>query len=497
MYKKLISLIILLQCATSTLFAANYMTFTAEDYMCSFKIENHGGNDPDIQYSQDDGETWDKLSDGVIIYLPKIGDKVLLKGNNPGGFNQNLDVYTSFVLEKPIAASGSIMSLIDGEGESLVIPNSHCFCELFDDCSDLTKAPELPATTLTDHCYYGLFNFCRNLRQAPELPAEQLAPGCYGSMFFGCYELESAPELPATHLAYDCYSYMFEACSTLTKAPKLPAMELAPSCYESMFASCANLKEAPELPATTLASDCYILMFAECDSLKQAPALPATELAFQCYWGMFSHCTGLTQAPRLPARKMEYGCYGNMFYSCTSLTQAPELPATQMAQYCYEQMFMCCSSLTKAPDLPASNPYDACYTDMFRLCPNLSSILVNFSGWDNTATISWVLDVAPTGTFYCPSALPEEYGISRIPEGWDVVHIDVGVDGIDADAPWSIHTSDLTIFVTGAQTDVEVYNLTGSLIVKEKANKEETKLTMSHKGVYIVKIGNKSQKVEL
>ena len=60
-------------------------------------------------------------------------------------------------------------------------------------------------------------------------------------MFQGCSNLTTAPELPATTLAPGCYCNMFEGCSNLTTAPELPATTLAPSCYKMMFCYCSSL----------------------------------------------------------------------------------------------------------------------------------------------------------------------------------------------------------------------------------------------------------------
>ena len=86
-------------------------------------------------------------------------------------------------------------------------------------------------------------------------------------MFNGCSSLTSAPELPATNLAYECYKCMFQDCTSLTSAPELPVTNLAHSCYYGMFYGCSSLVNAPELPATNLAEDCYSYMFADCTSL--------------------------------------------------------------------------------------------------------------------------------------------------------------------------------------------------------------------------------------
>ena len=60
-----------------------------------------------------------------------------------------------------------------------------------------------------------MFSGCTNLTTAPELPATTLVSGCYRGMFFGCISLTRAPELPATTLANYCYSNMFRACTNL------------------------------------------------------------------------------------------------------------------------------------------------------------------------------------------------------------------------------------------------------------------------------------------
>ena len=60
-------------------------------------------------------------------------------------------------------------------------------------------------------------------------------------MFYRCTSLTKAPELPATTLAESCYNRMFYRCTSLTKAPELPATNLAKSCYSEMFCGCSNL----------------------------------------------------------------------------------------------------------------------------------------------------------------------------------------------------------------------------------------------------------------
>ena len=146
-----------------------------------------------------------------------------------------------------------------------------------------------------------------------------MASYCYSSMFYNCTSLTKAPALPATTLVTSCYSYMFYGCTSLTQAPELPATTLATSCYSAMFKCCTSLTQAPELPATTFKTGCYSSMFYNCTSLTKAPALPATTLVTNCYSYMFYGCTSLTQVPALPATTLAIGCYSNMFYGCSKI----------------------------------------------------------------------------------------------------------------------------------------------------------------------------------
>jgi hypothetical protein len=98
-------------------------------------------------------------------------------------------------------------------------------------------------------------------------------------MFRNCTSLTTAPELPATTLAYGCYRNMFSGCSSLTTAPELSATTLANDCYESMFRGCTSLETAPELPATTLADYCYYYMFAGCIKLNTITCLAVNRIS--------------------------------------------------------------------------------------------------------------------------------------------------------------------------------------------------------------------------
>lgn len=95
-----------------------------------------------------------------------------------------------------------------------------------------------------------------------------MAEDCYNYMFYNCTNLTVAPSLPATTLSKGCYRNMFYGCTNLTVAPSLPATTLSDYCYEYMFGSCTNLIAIPILPATTLKNYCYRYMFYGCTNIK-------------------------------------------------------------------------------------------------------------------------------------------------------------------------------------------------------------------------------------
>ena len=95
-------------------------------------------------------------------------------------------------------------------------------------------------------------------------------------MFEGCTSLTTAPELPATELAAYCYLSMFRDCTSLVNAPVLPATTLKNRCYGEMFRGCTSLVNAPVLPATTLGAYCYVSMFRDCSNLSYIKAMFTT-----------------------------------------------------------------------------------------------------------------------------------------------------------------------------------------------------------------------------
>ena len=355
--------------AETTQSPTGWLTFSSAEPF-TIGVNNATKNWDGTLYYSTDTTTWSEWNGTAAIasaehegeqriYMSGSGNSVITDGNKWLFTGSN------------IACTGNIENLLDYEivsnGEHPVM-GEYCYRSMFNGCTALTTAPELPATTLAGNCYAYMFYNCTALTTAPKLPATTLADSCYYSMFERCSSLTTAPELPATTLASDCYNCMFELCTSLTTAPELPATTLASACYQCMFYDCTALTMTPKLPATTLASNCYRSMFNGCSAITTAPELPATTLADYCYAYMFQDCAGLVTAPNLPATTMADTCYRAMFYNCASLTNAPELPATTLASSCYRHMFYGCTSLITIPKLPATTLATYCYYYMFYGC---------------------------------------------------------------------------------------------------------------------------------
>ena len=164
--------------------------------------------DGTVEYSTDKNtwNTWDGSK------IPSANKKLYLRGKN------NTKFYTSngaqFVLSAKAGCYGNINTLLDYENPPMSV-GENCYREMFQGCTSLTTAPELPATTLKSGCYNSMFQDCTSLTTAPELPATTLATYCYGFMFRDCKSLIAAPDLPAITLTDYCYREMFKGCTGL------------------------------------------------------------------------------------------------------------------------------------------------------------------------------------------------------------------------------------------------------------------------------------------
>ena len=226
-----------------------YITFTAKKAQ-KFKMTTNGEYTiSGLQYSVNNGE-WQNVEKDKEVTFGGTNGNLRLRGTNTNGTATAWYACSTIKFTEAnvnVACTGDIRTLLDWRNYNIVETDNAKFCSLFNNCSVLTSAPELPATTLADYCYRNMFYYCTSLTSAPVLPATTLANSCYDSMFSGCTSLTSAPKLSATKLADNCYYFMFSGCTSLESAPELTATTLANCCYQNMFYGCENLSSVTML----------------------------------------------------------------------------------------------------------------------------------------------------------------------------------------------------------------------------------------------------------
>lgn len=193
-------------------------------------------------------------------------------------------------------------------------------------------------------------------------------------------------------------------------------------------------------------SYCFYRLFRLQSSLITPSEVPSTNLAERCYDRMFIG-THITAPPKLPATTLINGCYDNMlsnsWIAYCPIIKADSAPADSMReiylnsraggfvdvlprtvgnsalraaiQYCRVR-----AAHIRATSFSAASALRGLfYTNSY-----IKSIEVDFTQWDavTNMTLDWVYGVPASGVFIKPAALPEEYGVSRIPTGWTVIN---------------------------------------------------------------------------
>ena len=163
------------------------------------------GNPGTVYYSHNGGKP--EVIYNVASINVRANDKITLY-RDLGSTELAANNYFSISCNIPCKVYGNVMSLIKAEGfEELIEVPKYAFYSLFYVInttirSDASKDLVLPATTLGEGCYRDMFRNCNNLTKAPDLPALKLCNWCYLDMFHGCDQLGSLTCL-ATDISAD------------------------------------------------------------------------------------------------------------------------------------------------------------------------------------------------------------------------------------------------------------------------------------------------------
>lgn len=132
------------------------ITFTGET--SDFTLRANKEWDGTVEYCTDvtPWTTWDGTD------ISSNNKKLYLRGSG------NTTFYTSsgaqFVLSAKAGCSGNLNTLLEHSNPPTVLSKSECYKSMFDGCTNLTTAPDLPATTLADFCYERMFLNCSSLK---------------------------------------------------------------------------------------------------------------------------------------------------------------------------------------------------------------------------------------------------------------------------------------------------------------------------------------------
>ena len=194
-----------------------YVTFTAKGAQTFKMVTKYGYEIAGLEYSVNNGK-WENVENGNPVTFGGDKGDLRLRGTNPNGTAKNWHETSTITFTDSnvkVACTGDIRTLLDWRIYNIVETNNARFCSLFNGCSVLTSAPELPATKLVDNCYNRMFEGCTSLTSAPKLSAIELADGCYFRMFYGCENLLSvtmlAPSDQISKATDCCYNWLYNA----------------------------------------------------------------------------------------------------------------------------------------------------------------------------------------------------------------------------------------------------------------------------------------------
>ena len=224
--------------------------FEATSDEATVSLNDNGSNSSYSYMASSDGKTWSEYTLGDLVTVEE-GKRVYFKGDGFIGSTGNPGFTVSGV---DVTVGGSVMSLIDGFGDTTDMGTNNFVC-LFQSCSAITDTSSLtlPATTLSDDCYRQMFQDCTGMTTAPALPATTLTTNCYQMMFTRCSSITNVPELPATTHVQNCYYGMFERCTSITSAT-INGSPISLSMVR-MFYGCSNLNYL-KVTATTWDTTC-------------------------------------------------------------------------------------------------------------------------------------------------------------------------------------------------------------------------------------------------
>lgn len=180
------------------------LTFTGETSEFTLKATNKDW-DGTLEWSTDHN-TWTTLSGTEA--MQSVSKKLYLRGKGNTAFGKSKGV--RWQLSARAGCSGNIQTLLDWENPPTSIPTSYCYASMFNGCTNLTTAPELPATILQGYCYYFMFNGCKNLKISATQTTEYKTP----------WRIPSSGTITSTATDWG-YHMLYDTGGTFTRNPSI------------------------------------------------------------------------------------------------------------------------------------------------------------------------------------------------------------------------------------------------------------------------------------
>ena len=245
----------------------------------SFTIKNNSNSKVKYFYYTLDDKKWVKNNGDLDVSLSP-GSKIRLRCI----FNSDVESksFFKFICESSgcslLNASGDIQSLSAGDDFKNQNNLATRCTKLFANLPWSFIGLKLPSKNLHRFCYQNMFENCTNLTSAPDLPAETLADYCYSYMFSGCTNLTSTAKIFYSQTAERSCEYMYMGCTSLLTANEdifTDNIILSNECYWGMFQNCTKLGGVViRKQYLTGADGCFGRLFVGCSSLASIKYYP-------------------------------------------------------------------------------------------------------------------------------------------------------------------------------------------------------------------------------
>lgn len=243
----------------------NYLTIEALEDGLTAKLSTNT-----CEYCVDGDGNWKTLSAGTATASINSGHTLSFRGNLTPATDKGIGTFT---ISKKCNLKGNCMSMLFGDNAAnnySLSGKNYAFYNLFYNCKNLIEVSTtlLPATILSNYCYKYMFDACSNLRNAPNLPAIDVLTDSYRGMFYECSSLTTPPVIEGLNYGQSSCLGMFNLCSSLVTAPSMNPKTVSLYCFQGMFENCINLTSF-EVGLNTL-STAYTrrLMFNGCSKLN-------------------------------------------------------------------------------------------------------------------------------------------------------------------------------------------------------------------------------------